>query len=72
MDQKEDENLEDYPESFLYNLQKLKHSLNFDFICSIFLKDIHDEYIDILNITGSGDIYPYHLNKFLNCLGIIP
>jgi hypothetical protein len=57
MAQQEDESLEDYLERFLYNLQKSKHSsLNFDIIRTIFLKGIHDEYIDILNLMGSGDI----------------
>jgi hypothetical protein len=57
MAQQGDENLKDYLERFVYNLQKSKHSsLNFDIIRAIFLKDIHDEYIDILNLMVSCDI----------------
>jgi hypothetical protein len=57
MDQWEYVKLEDYLEIFLYNLQKSKHnSLSYDVIHTIFLKGIHDEYNDILNFMGSGDI----------------
>jgi len=47
--------LEDYLDRFLYNLKK-NSSLSFDIIRTIYLKGIHDEYIDILNLMGSGDI----------------
>jgi hypothetical protein len=47
--------LEDYLDRFLYNL-KTNSSLSFDIIRTIYLKGIHDEYIDILNLMGSGDI----------------
>jgi hypothetical protein len=67
MAQQEEENLEDYLERFLYNLQKSKHnSLNFDLICTIFLKGIHDEYIDILNLMGSGDISSLPFEQIAN------
>ena len=57
MTQQEDESLEEYLEGFLYNLQKTKkHPLNPDTIHSIFLKGIRDEYLDILNVMGKGDI----------------
>ena len=57
MTQHEDENLEDYLERFLYNLQKSKQSsLNSDTIRTIFLKGIRDEYINVLNLMGVGDI----------------
>jgi hypothetical protein len=57
MSQQEYENLEDYLETFLYNLQKSKHNyLSSDVIHTIFLKGIRDEYIDILNLMGSSDI----------------
>ena len=57
MTQHEDENLEDYLERFLYNLQKSKQSsLNSDTITTIFLKGIRHEYINVLNLMGAGDI----------------
>ena len=57
MTQHEDENLEDYLEIFLYNLQKSKQiSLNSDTIRTIFLKGIRDEYINVLNLIGVVDI----------------
>ena len=57
MTQHEDENLEGYLEIFLYNLQKSKQSsLNLDTIRTIFLKGIRDEYINVLNLMGAGDI----------------
>ena len=57
MTQHEDENLEDYLEIFLYNLQKSKQrSLNSYTIRTIFLKGIRDDYINVLNLMGAGDI----------------
>ena len=56
MQQQEDRSLEDYVERFLYNFQKSKQRLNNNTIRPILLRGIHDEYIDILNIMGSGDI----------------
>ena len=57
MTQHENENLEDYLEIFLYNLQKSKQSsLNLDTIRTIFLKGIRDEYINVLNLMGACDI----------------
>jgi hypothetical protein len=67
MAQQEEENLEDYLEIFLYNLQKSKHnSLNFDVIRTIFLKGLHDEYIDILNLMGSDDISSLPFEQIAN------
>ena len=57
MTQQEDESLEEYLERFAYNLQKSKqHSLNQEIVRTIFLKSIRDEYLDILNVMGKGDI----------------
>lgn len=57
MNQQEDENLEEYLEWFAYNLQKSKHrSMTLDFIQTIFLKGIQEEYLDDLNLMGKGDI----------------
>ena len=53
MSQQEDEILEEYLEIFLYNLQKSKHSSpTHDITRTIFLKGIHDEYLDVLNVMG--------------------
>ena len=58
MTQHEEENLEDYLLRFLYNLQKSKQSsLNSDTIRIIFLKGVRDDYINVLNLMGVGDIY---------------
>ena len=57
MTQHEYEKLEDYLEIFLYNLQKSKQSsLNSHTIRTLFLKGIRDEYINVLNLMGVGDI----------------
>ena len=57
MSQQEDEILEEYLEIFLYNLQKYKHSYQTaDITWTIFLKGIRDEYLDVLNVMGKGDI----------------
>lgn len=57
MTQHEDENLEDYLERFLYNLQKSKQIfLNSNTIRTIFLKGIRDDYINVENLMGVGDI----------------
>ena len=57
MNQQEDESLEEYLERFSYNLQKSKYnSLTPEMIRTIFLKGIREEYLDILNVMGKGDI----------------
>lgn len=57
MTQHEEENLEDYLERCLYNVQKSKQSsLNFDTIRTIFLKGVRDAYINVLNLMCAGDI----------------
>ena len=57
MSQQEDQSLEEYLEIFLYNLQKSKYtSLTSDVIRTIFLKGIQDEYLDVLNVMGKGDV----------------
>ena len=62
MQQMEDETLEDYLEIFLYNYQKSKQRLNDNTMKTIFLKGILDEYIDILNLMGSGYISLLHFD----------
>eukprot|EP00253_Pinus_taeda_P006459 PITA_06459 len=63
MVQKEDENLEDLLERFQYNLKRAKMSnLDEKTLKAILLKAIRDEWIDILNMMGIGDIsqFPLH------------
>ena len=57
MMQREDENLEDLIERFKYNLKRTKmDNLDEDTLKALLLKAIRDEWIDILNMMGKGDI----------------
>ena len=57
MIQREDENLEDLIERFSYNLKRPKmENLDRDTLKALLLKSIRDEWIDILNIMGTGDM----------------
>eukprot|EP00253_Pinus_taeda_P004263 PITA_04263 len=57
MVQKGDENLEDLLERFQYNLKRAKMSnLDEEILKALLLKAIRDEWIDILNMMGKGDI----------------
>ena len=55
--QKEDENIEDLIERFSYNVKRDKmENMDEDTLKSLLLKSIRDEWIDILNMMGKGDI----------------
>jgi hypothetical protein len=57
MTQKEDENLEDYVEWFQYNLQRSSHTtLGGDILKTILIRGMQDEWLDMLNLMGKGDI----------------
>ena len=57
MQQKDDENLEDYVERFVYNLQNSrKNALNPNAIRIVFLKGVLEDYIDMLNLMTARDI----------------
>ena len=57
MMQKEDESLEDLLERFNYNLKREKmNNLDEETLKALLLKPIRDEWIDILNMMGKGDI----------------
>ena len=57
MIQKEDENLEDFVERFAYNVKREKlNNLDEETLKSLLLKSIRDEWINILNFKGKGDI----------------
>ena len=54
---REDENLEDLIKKFNYNLKRAKmDNLDEDTLKALLLKAIRDEWIDILNMMGKGDI----------------
>jgi len=58
MIQGEDEILEDYVERFHYNLQKLKHKcLEKEILKILLLKGIKDEFLELLNLIGKGDVF---------------
>lgn len=57
MTQKEDENLEDLVERFVYNVKREKiYNLDEETIKALLLRVVKDEWIDLLNLTGKGDI----------------
>lgn len=58
MNQKEDENLEDLVERFTYNIERSKmHNLGSNILKTLLLNAIKDEWIDLLNLVGKGDVY---------------
>lgn len=57
MMQKEDESLEDLVEIYAYNIKRGKmYNLDDETLKSILLKYIRDEWIDLLNLMGKGDV----------------
>jgi len=57
MTQKEDENLEDLIEIFVCNVKREKMgNLDEETLKSLLLRAIKDEWINLLNLTGKGDI----------------
>lgn len=57
MTQKEDESLEYLIKRFTYNVKRAKlHDLGFETLKSILLESIRDEWIDLLNLMGKGDV----------------
>jgi len=66
MVQREDENLEDLLERFQYNLKREKMSnLDEETLKALLLKAIRDEWIDILNMMGKGDISQLSLHDIV-------
>ena len=64
MSQKEDENLEDLLERFHYNIKREKmENLDQYTLKALLLKKIRDEWLDILNMMGKGDISKLTLLK---------
>ena len=57
MTQQEDENLKDYVERFQYNLQRSRQNgLNDDTLKIMLLRDIRDDFIDLLNLMGTWGV----------------
>jgi hypothetical protein len=57
MTQEDDVSLEDYIEKFQYNLQRSKQNkLEPETLHTILLTGIRDDYINVLNLMGAGDI----------------
>ena len=57
MTQKEDENLQDLVERFVYNIKREKmDNLDEETLKALMLKAIKDEWIVLLNLTEKGDI----------------
>ena len=55
--QKEDEILEDFVERILYNVQRARQTnMGLDVLKIIFLRGIRDDFLDMLNLLGKGDI----------------
>ena len=49
--------MEDYVEQFQYNLQRFKHNnLGKEELKPMIIKWMRDEYVDIVNMLGKGDI----------------
>lgn len=58
MIQGEDERLEDYVDRFQYNLQKSKHKhLEKEILKTLLLKGIKNEFLELLNLIGKGDVF---------------
>lgn len=65
MIQGEDENLEDYVDRFQYNLQKSKHKhLEKEILKTLLLKGIKDEFLELLNLIGKGDVFQLSYDDF--------
>ena len=57
MVQKEDESLEDFVERLLYNVQRAgKTNMGLDVLKIILVHGIRDDFLDMLNLLGKGDI----------------
>ena len=57
MVQKDDESLEDFFDRILYNVQRSDHTtIGSDFLKIILLRGIREDFLDMLNLLGEGDI----------------
>ena len=57
MVQKDDESLEDFVERLLYNVQRsVQNTIGRDVLKIILLREIREDCLDMLNLSGKGDI----------------
>ena len=58
MTAKENETLEEYVEIFQYSLQRSTYTtLSKDILKTTMLKGMKEEWVELLNIMGKGDVY---------------
>ena len=58
MNKKDNESLEDLIDRFMFNVKREKlHHLGFDTLKTLLLITIRDEWIDLLNLMSTGDVY---------------
>ena len=62
MIQGKDESLKDYVDRFQYNLKKSKHKHLEKKIFKTLLKGIKDEFLELLNLIGKGDVFQLSYN----------
>ena len=66
MVQKEDESMEDFVERLLYNVQRDgQTNMGLDVLKIILLHGIRDDFLDMLNLLGNGDISKEYFNKIV-------
>jgi len=67
MVQKEEENLEDFVERLQYNMQRSDHpDMSKDILKTILLKGVRDDFLDMLNMLGKGDISKESFDEIVN------
>ena len=63
---KEEKSLEDFVERLLYNVQRAGHTnMGLDFLKIILLRMIRDDFLDMLNLLGKGDISKESFEKIV-------
>ena len=66
MVQKEDESLEDFVERLLYNVQRARQmNMGLDVLKIILVRNIRDDFLDMLNLLGKGDISKESFEKIM-------
>ena len=67
MVQKDEESLEYFVERLLYNVQRVgKTNMGADVLKIILLHGVREDFLDMLNLLGKGDISKEPLDKILN------
>ena len=66
MVQKEDKSLEDFVERILYNVQRAgQTNMGLDVLKIILLRGIRNDFLDMLNLLGKGDISKESFGKIV-------